>query len=438
MYWYVLPTYEQARLIIWEGMGSGVNEGYPFLQHFPEELIKYKNEQRLEIELVNGSIFRLIGSDHVDRIVGANPVGVVYSEFSLQYPAAWEYIRPILTENKGWAAFIFTPRGRNHAWNVWDRAQDAKGWWTSMKTVDDTRRDSAGEAGGPVMTEEMIDDERKSGMDEDLIQQEYYCSFVGFREGSYYGKWIAELYKAGRIGKNSWDPKYPVFTGWDLGIADQCAIWFAQKIGREVFLVDYHQSNAQGLAYYIKLCRDKPYIYSNHYAPHDIKTREFTSGRSRQEVARDLGIYFQVVPKLNVTEGIDYARTILPRCHFDSTACDAGIRALINYHKDFNNKTIDFKWNPVHDKWSHGADAFRYLCYGVDQETDERTGTTAIEYQRDFNVFEQRPNTNPYNSGGYDAIGRGLSADNYNGRFDVYQEGTQRYTLRPDWSLPDE
>src|SRR5215469_10934411 len=66
MYWYVLPTYEQARLIIWEGMGSGVNEGFPFIEHFPEELIAFKNEQRLEIGLINGSIFRLVGSDHVD------------------------------------------------------------------------------------------------------------------------------------------------------------------------------------------------------------------------------------------------------------------------------------------------------------------------------------------------------------------------------------
>src|SRR5215469_1219727 len=203
MYWYVLPTYEQARLIIWEGMGSGINEGFPFIEHFPEQLVEYKNDQRLEIGLVNGSIFRLIGSDHVDRIVGANPVGVVYSEFSLQFPSAWEFIRPILTENKGWAAFIFTPRGRNHAFALWEKAHGAKGWFVSTKTVEDTKRDSEdelvnlAESNGltysegvslrnladhgiepePVVNEALLDEERKSGMDEDLVQQEYYCSF---------------------------------------------------------------------------------------------------------------------------------------------------------------------------------------------------------------------------------------------------------------------
>lgn len=421
MYWYVLPTYEQARLIIWEGMGSGVNEGFPFIEHFPEELVVHKNEQRLEIELINGSIFRLIGSDHVDRIVGANPIGIIYSEFSLQSPSAWEYIRPIITENKGWAAFIFTPRGRNHAFQLWERAKSAKGWFASIHTIDETKRDAENEDGTPVVTEAMLDEERKLGMDEDLIQQEYYCSFVGFREGSYYGRFLAELYKQNRIREVSWDPKYPVFTGWDLGIADQCAIWFCQKIGREIFLIDYYQQHNQGLTHFIKVVKDKPYVYSNHWAPHDIETREFTSGRSRKEIARDLGIYFKTVPKLSVAEGIDYVRTILPRCYFDKTKCDLGIRALINYHKDFNEKIDNFRFTPVHDKWSHGADAFRYLCYGVDQEGLEFT--KPIDYVREFNPFKDEDR---------DQIARGMAAD-----FNSFEQNGQIYTLRPDWKIFD-
>ena len=445
MYWYVLPTYEQARLIIWEGMGSGINEGFPFIEHFPEQLVEYKNDQRLEVGLVNGSIFRLIGSDHVDRIVGANPVGVVYSEFSLQFPSAWEFIRPILTENKGWAAFIFTPRGRNHAFALWEKAHNAKGWFVSTKTVDDTRRDSVGEIDAlpphteplPVVDEALLDEERKSGMDEDLIQQEYYCSFVGFREGSYYGRLVAELYKANRIREVSWDPKYPVFTGWDLGIADQCAIWFAQKVGREIYLIDYYINNNEGLTHYIKICKDKPYVYSNHYAPHDIETREFTSGRSRREIARDLGIHFRVTPKINLAEGIDYARTILPRCHIDKFKCDQGIRALINYHKDFNQKLLDFKKSPVHDKWSHGADAFRYLALGVEAEIDEHFQVP--EYQRSFSIFDDAPVQPAYQGVTPDLIDRGMNADPYSfGRLDRFQQGNQLYTTRPDWRGRDD
>lgn len=443
MYWYVLPTYEQARLIIWEGMGSGINEGFPFIRHFPEELIEYKNDARLEIGLRNGSIFRLIGSDHVDRLVGANPVGVVYSEFSLQFPSAWEFIRPILAENKGWAAFIFTPRGRNHAFFLWERAQQAKGWFSSVHTVDETLRDAEGEDNTAVVTEVMIDEDRSAGMDEDLVQQEYYCSFVGFREGSFYGKWIAQLYQTGRIADVSWEPKNPVFTGWDIGF-DQTAIWFAQKFGREIHLIDYYQATSQGLTHFIKIVKDKPYVYSSHYAPHDIQEREFTSGRSRKEIARDLGIHFKVVPKLGLYAGIDYARTILPRCHIDKTKCDLGIRALINYHRDFNNKLLDFKHNPVHDRWSHGADAFRYLALAVESEVDERSQVP--EYQRNFDIFtdNQQPTSqsfdlfnpvNPMTQGvtpnSIDALAAGLAASGE--RADRWEQNGQLYTLRPIW-----
>lgn len=394
MYWYVLPTYEQARLIIWEGMGSGgATEGMPFLDHFPQELIQYKNEQRLEIGLVNGSIFRLIGSDHVDRIVGANPVGAVFSEYSLQQPAAWEFVAPILVENKGWAAFIFTPRGRNHAFKLWESAQGARGWYSTVHTVDDTIRDAAGEDGTAVVTEEMLQSERDRGVEEDLIQQEYYCSFVGFREGSYYGRQMADLYKAERIRDVSWDPKFPVFTGWDLGIADQTAIWFGQRIGREIYLIDYYYNVNKGLDHYIKIIKDKPYIYGKHFAPHDIEHREFTSGKSRKEFARDLGIYFTAVPRLPVQEGIDNARAILPRCYFDKSRCDMGIRALINYHKDFNNKLLTFKTHPVHDVWSHGADAFRIFSQRIDDMDVFKSVPT--EYIRDFDIFEERHNLAP-------------------------------------------
>lgn len=401
MYWYVLPTYEQARLIIWEGMGSGVNEGMPFLDHFPPELIEYKNEQRLEIGLVNGSIFRLIGSDHVDRIVGANPVGAVFSEYSLQYPAAWEFVAPILLENRGWSSFIFTPRGRNHAYKLWENAQGAKGWFSSIHTVDTTFRDSDGEDGSSVVTEEMLDSERGRGVDEDLIQQEYYCSFTGYQEGSYYGSVLADLFQANRIREVSWDPKFPVCTAWDLGIADLCSIWFAQKIGREVMCIDYYQNHSQGLVHYLTICRNKPYLYSRHYAPHDIEVREFTSGKSRRETARDLGFNFVPTPKLSVSEGIDNARAVLPRCYFDKAKCDLGIRALINYRKDFNQKLQTFRPHPVHDKWSHGADAFRVLCQQIDNE-NPLTGPLLTHTQNQWNMFEEEKRDQQFNVPVYD------------------------------------
>lgn len=389
MYWYILPTYEQARLIIWEGMGSGgLGDGMPFMDHFPEPLIENKNDTRLEVTLVNGSIFRLIGSDHVDRIVGANPIGVVYSEYSLQAIAAWEFVSPMLTENRGWAAFIYTPRGRNHAFFLYERAQQSKSWFVSVKNIEDTKRDSEGEDGSPVVSKEALDEERERGMDEDLIQQEYGCSFTGFREGSYFGQFLAAAYKENRIREIPWNPRVPVFTVWDLGMADQTAIWFCQVEGREIYLIDFYQQNSQGTVHYTTVLKNKPYVYSNHWAPQDIKNRQDTPQglMTRMQIAEAQGIRFSLVPKVDLMDGIDSARSILPRCYFDKIKCDLGLRSLMNYHKDYNSKTLDYKFHPVHDKWSHGADAFRYLALILDRESQGRI-IQPSSYVKDFELF---------------------------------------------------
>ena len=119
------------------------------------------------IEFINGSTWQLIGSDRYDSLVGTNPVGVLFSEYALSDPQAWDYIRPILTENGGWAWFISTPRGKNHFWQLYEMALRNEEWHCERLTVDDT----------DMITEADIQAERDSGMAESTIQQEYYCSF---------------------------------------------------------------------------------------------------------------------------------------------------------------------------------------------------------------------------------------------------------------------
>jgi phage terminase large subunit len=106
-YFYFLPTYTQAKKVIWTGADR---EGFRFLDHFPPQLVRNKNEQEMRIEMKNGSILQLVGADNIDRIVGTNPIGVVFSEYALMKPQVWNMLSPILAENGGWAVFIFTPR----------------------------------------------------------------------------------------------------------------------------------------------------------------------------------------------------------------------------------------------------------------------------------------------------------------------------------------
>ena len=111
IYFYILPYYKQARKVIWEGMDS---QGVRNLAVFPDEVITHKNNQEMILTLVNGSMIYFLGSDNIDSIVGTNPVGVFFSEYSLHKPQAWDFLRPILVENGGFAFFNGTPRGKNH------------------------------------------------------------------------------------------------------------------------------------------------------------------------------------------------------------------------------------------------------------------------------------------------------------------------------------
>ena len=150
LYWHLLPTYEMGRKIVWNGM---TGDGTRFLDFWPEEMITRKRDDNMLLEASNGSIWQVVGSDDPDRLVGSNPVGVVLSEYSLQNPQAWEYIRPILAENGGWAIFIYTARGRNHGYDVIQHALKSKFWFGQILTVDDTRKPLLDNTGKPVLSE---------------------------------------------------------------------------------------------------------------------------------------------------------------------------------------------------------------------------------------------------------------------------------------------
>ena len=354
-YWHMLPTIRQARRVIWDRLDRESGEKSLDLV-FPPRLRRARNETEMKIELKNGSIWQLCGSDNYDHLVGADPLGVVFSEYSLADPAAWDYIRPILAENGGWAMFIYTPRGRNHGYRMLRLAEQNPDWFTQVLTVDDTKRKN----GSPVINKSAIDEDLRSGMAEDIVKQEYWCSFDAAFHGAYYGAQMEKARTAGRILSMHADPQQPVETWWDLGVADSTSIWFVQYAGHEVHVIDYEEASGEGLAYSARLIQNKPYVYSRHIAPHDIRARESGTGKSREEVARSLGLRFEIAPKLSIADGIDAVRAILPRCHFNSDVCERGIDALTLYRKEFNEKTKTFKDHPLHDWTSHAADAFRY------------------------------------------------------------------------------
>lgn len=350
-YFYLFPTYAQAKKVLWDGKDR---EGFPFMAHFPKEIIKSTNETELRKEFINGSAVQLIGTDNIDSVLGTNPIGCVFSEYAMQDPSAWDYMRPILRENGGWAIFDYTPRGKNHGYQLYQMARSNPEWYAEILTVNDTKALSPAD----------IEKERNEGMSEELIQQEYFCSFEGVQVGAYYGKQLQQAETDNRITAVPYEPELGVETWWDLGIGDSTAIWFTQSVNREVRVIDFYENSGEGLPHYAKHLQSKPYVYSAHHAPHDIEVRELGSGRSRKEIARSLGIDFHVVPNIPVDDGIEAARAILARCWFDRQKCERGLNALASYHKTFDEKARDWKQRPYHDWSSHAADAFRYLAVG--------------------------------------------------------------------------
>ncbi|QCI67515.1 hypothetical protein [Phreatobacter stygius] len=369
-YWHMLPEYGQGRKAIWNAVNphSGKRR---IDEAFPHEIRNRSNDNEMFIELINGATWQVVGSDSYDSVVGSPPVGVTFSEWALADPRAWAYIQPILSENDGWALFITTPRGKNHVERMVRGHDKDPNWYVGIQTVDDTH----------AISREAVDEARKGyralfGDDQGdmLIEQEYYCSFDAAVIGAYYGRQMAQALRERRICGVPHDPAAPVWTAWDLGMDDATAIWFVQCVGREFHAIDYYEATGMDLAHYVKLVKDKPYLYGGHILPHDVKARELGTGKSREEVLKTLGLAVTVCPDHRVDDGINALRLMLPKLWFDQEKCARGIEALSLYRADYDEKNQVLKPKPVHDWASHPADALRYLAIGIGDAPDAPVG----------------------------------------------------------------
>jgi phage terminase large subunit len=178
---------------------------------------------------------------------------------------------------------------------------------------------------------------------------------------------MAELEE--RITKVRYDPTKPVYTVWDLGWADSTAIWCVQFIAQEIRFIRYIEDSQQTVSHYLALLQTFGYVYDTHWLPHDAENKTLGSnGRSIQEIVRNAGFKTKIIPKMNIADSINAARTMFRNCFFDRDNCYDGLQCLRHYKYDVDPDTKQFSKNPLHDQYSHGADAFRYVALGV-QET---------------------------------------------------------------------
>ncbi len=386
-YWHLFPKQRQARKAIWNGIDG---QGRKILQQvFPEAVRTRTDGTEMMIEVASGATWQLCGSDNYDSLVGSNPVGVVFSEWSLCDPNAWDYVRPMLAENGGWAIFIYTSRGKNHGYTLYNMAKKSDNWFSELLTVNDTKRPD----GSPVIGPRIIQEEREEGMSEEMIQQEYYCSFDAQIPGAIYAKQMAAARDDGRIGSIPIEPMLPVHTAWDLGISDNMSIWLFQVFAAEVRLIAYYENNNEGIEHYIQWLQEfkaKHGIgFGQHLAPHDIEVRELTTGKSRKETAVKMGIKFRTVkrPKIK-SEGHQAVRKIFPRLWLDDKRAEHGINGLSSYQYEWDDKKKVFHSTPLHDWASHPADSLQTLALGWTEQMNSNTAPRKAAIAKvDFNVF---------------------------------------------------
>jgi len=375
LYWHIFPTYKQGRKVAWNGR---TKEGVPFLDHFPKAMVDRKLEMEMRIHFKNGSVYEVVGTDDIDKLVGPNPVGVVFSEYALQDPNAWRLIEPILMENGGWALFISTVRGKNHFYELFKANENNKEWFCESLPITATKRDD----GSPVISEADIQKVRDGGTPDAIINQEYYCDWQAALEGAIYGKEMDRMIAAKKICKVPWEPKADVDTYWDLGFGDSTCIIFAQHIGFETRIIDSYTASREAMPHYARILREKEYVYGNHWGPWDLEIETLAGGQSVLETARKLGIKFRICPKHKVADGIEQARNTFPSLWIDEKKCDRLIEALKSYRYQWDDVKKAPRDVPFHDWSSHYADAFRYMCWAkrMNRPTPVNLPTMAVDY----------------------------------------------------------
>ena len=314
------------------------------------------NETELRCDLPNGARITLLSSEDPDKIRGIYADGVCIDECSQMNPILWnEIIRPALSDRKGFCYFISTPAGMSNIfYDLYQHAQSDPTWLAYTAKASET---------GIIDQEEL--DAAKAQMGDSKYKQEFECDWIANIEGAVYGEIIKSLEEKKQITRIAYDPALMVHTAWDLGVDDSTAIVFYQLLGNQILIIDYYENNREGLPHYVQVVKDKDYVYGEHFAPHDIEVTEFSTGKTRREVAYQLGIRFKILPKINLEDGIHSLKMVLPKCWFDGDNTKPLIDALRHHHRKYNEKMKMFSNKPVKDWSSHAADAARYMALSI-------------------------------------------------------------------------
>lgn len=349
---YIAPTYRQAKQISWEIFKN-------FVAAIPNVKI---NESELRIDLPNGGRILVLGAENPDSLRGLYLDYVVLDEVADMPAHLWgTVIRPALADREGGAIFIGTPKGKNFFHELYVRGKDKtnKEWRSTLLDYTVTK----------ALNDNEIESLRKE-LTEEEFEQELECSFTAAIRGAYFGKQMARAETDGRICRVKYDPDYPVIAAWDIGF-DGTSVWYAQFINNEVRIIDFDHFVDEDIPHCVNVVKNKRYVYEYQILPHDAAKRSnLDKNKTIKGQIEKLGLKCIKAERSDFLEGISVARKLIDRAIFDIDRCAHGLESLRQYRAQYDESRGVFSNNPVHDKHSHPADAFRTLAMGMKKESN--------------------------------------------------------------------
>lgn len=373
LYMMVYPTNVRARAVLWDGaILLPDNISLKFLHMIPKRLIQSINNQEMKIKLVNGSVIWVVGSDiDPDKLRGTNPRGIVYAEFAFQDPRVFYVMLPALRQNGGWMLGQSTFDGMNHFYQLIQNNKDDPLWYCRVDSITNL----VDENGDRYITDEMIEEDRRAGMPEYLIQQEYYGVVQVNQETKYFAHAIKNIFDNNKIISELIIPQANVYSALDIGINDCTAIVLFQIRRVENYVkpvvIGYIENNNRDLAFYVmeirRFCARYNLPFKDHFFPHDGQKRDFNTGKNSLDFMREMGESAFIVPRPSSKENaIEAMRRRLYLCDFNKENTQRLIDCLSNYSKEFDDKMGTYKNRPVHNWASHGVDAFQTMTLALD------------------------------------------------------------------------
>jgi len=383
-YWYCFNNYSTAYNDIWIAMTS---RGVKFLDMVPPSMVARMNSAKMEIELTNGSIIKLIGINNVDKLVGAGLSGVVFDEYAVLNPAAIELVTAMLAETGGWRMMISTPRGKNHFYEEWQFALShpqfvyASNMHCGMPEV------------AQYMAKGFLEQERlkiisKYGNDA-LYQQEYMTSWISPNSGSVFGALTKMMKDEGRITILTPDKERSYYTGWDLGNADYTSIVLFQ-VDENGFphIYEHIENRNEDASWYVGEMIERGWNVHTHFLPHDAAHRRGARNETYKQVLAENDV--RNVAILNkphrVEDKLNYLRRVFVGMHIDERL-ERLTECLDKLEYEWNERLHIWSSKPTHvGGYSDTVDSLCYMAQAIGKYKITAKNVFSKSHVREANV----------------------------------------------------